>query len=643
MNYMNHSMGIALLLIILIVFCNLSLAQPIGSFHPSARDFFSSPSAERPPAGYNQPIIPIPEFITIPTPQGTDTEKPGVAALSETMVSLPNETEQILVRYDTSMISALSHVEVEGTEIVREYSDAGIPGLVLAEVPVGGIDAAISAYSALPGVLYAEPDYIWQIDRVPDDPEFWRQWGMQNTGQVYRTGTPAGTSGADGKLPGAWDISTGSTGVLVAVLDTGIDYTHPDLAQNIWTGPSGEHGYDVVNKDADPMDDHGHGTHCAGIIGAAGNNGVGVAGVNWQTRMMAVKVLDSSGRARVSDIIEGIEYATRMGADVVSCSFGGGNFSQAAYDAFSSSPALFVCAAGNTGNNNDINPHYPSSYQLPNILGVAATDAHDRLASYSNYGTTVHLAAPGDQIYSTYWSNKQGERYAYYNGSSQATALVSGMAAFLKGLDASLTPARIKELLVTNSDPVSALQGRVAANGRVNLHKAASSISEKDVIPLKSGWNFVSVPRPLAAGSDTAVIFANVDSGGHSVLTYENPDGWRAMKATDPVTIMNGVWIYSTKHDEVQIQYHANPRVVTKTIQSGWNTYGLPSTHNRPAKEALFPISSIWKYVVGYNADIQQYENPIVNGGTGDQSDDREIKPFMGYWLYSSGQGSLSG
>ena len=346
MNNMNRSIGLALLLIILILACNLSIAQPIGSFHPSARDFFSSPSADRPPAGDNLPIIPIPEFITIPTPKGADAgEELGVAALAQPPVAPADDTERILVRYDTTQISALSHVEIEGAEIVREYSNAGIPGLVLAEVPADGMEAALSAYSALPGVLYAEPDYVWQIDRVPDDPQFWRQWGMQNTGQVYRDGTPAGTSGADGKLPDAWDMSTGSESVLVAVLDTGIDYTHTDLIANIWTGPSGEHGYDFVNKDADPMDDHGHGTHCAGIIGAAGNNGVGVAGVNWQTRMIAVKVLDSSGKARVSDIIEGIEYATRMGADVVSCSFGGGDFSQAAYDAFSSSSALFVCAA----------------------------------------------------------------------------------------------------------------------------------------------------------------------------------------------------------------------------------------------------------------------------------------------------------
>jgi len=514
----------------------------------------------------------------------------------------------------------------------------------------------------MPGVLYAEPDYIWEINRLPNDPEFWRQWGFSNTGQVYWEGKPAGVSGADGKVASAWDITTGLKDTIVAVLDTGIDYTHPDLSGNMWKGTSGEYGYDFFNRDSDPMDDNGHGTHCSGIIGAVGNNGIGVAGVSWQTRLIAVKVLGSDGKGRVSDVIEGIEYATRMGADVISCSFGGTEYSQAAYDVIAASPALMVCAAGNTGNNNDVKPVYPASYQLSTIIGVAATTAQDQMAGYSNYGTSVHVAAPGDQIMSTYLTYgtdcegfsgidrsetgvinaTQSGKYAYISGSSQSTALVAGMGALLKGLDTALTPSEIRTLLISYSDPIPSLAGKVAANGRVNLYAAAQSLSAKDNVSLRSGWNFVSIPRPLAAGSDTASIFAKVSSGGHSLLTYESGQ-WRAMKASDPISLMVGYWVYSTKEDSVPITYYVNPGVVNRGVSAGWNTYGLPSNNSKSAKDALSDIAGIWKYLVGYDADIQKYEEPIINGGSGGQSDERMVRPFWGYWLYSSGGGTLQG
>ncbi len=438
-------------------------------------------------------------------------------------------------------------------------------------------------------------------------------------------------------------MTTSSGEVIVAVLDTGIDYSHPDLASNMWTGPSGEHGFNVITQTPDPMDDNGHGTHCAGIIGAVGNNKVGVSGIAWQTKLMGVKAIGANGKAYTSDIIKGIEYASSAGADIISCSFGGSDSSQGLYDAIAGSSALFICAAGNQGINNDQTPYYPSSFQLPNIIGVAATTSSDTLVLTSNYGTAVHLAAPGEDLYSTALSTPGGSQYKFMTGTSQATAFVAGMASLVMNTDSSLRSPEIRTLMITHSDAVPALQGKVAAQGRVNLAATLAALSGEDAIPLHQGWNFVSVPRPLASGKDTAQIFGQVSSGGHSVLEYVHGTGWKTLKASDPVSIMTGYWVYSTKDDSVPLQYAPSPGVVRKQVQSGWNTWGLPLKEPAKAKTALSPIQSIWKYVVGYDATLQQYESPILNGGSGDQSDDRLVRPHQGYWLYSAGKGEITG
>jgi subtilisin family serine protease len=208
---------------------------------------------------------------------------------------------------------------------------------------------------------------------------------------------------------------------MVGVIDTGIDYNHPDLAANVWTNPleipgngidddgngyvDDVHGYDFVNRDGDPMDDHGHGTHVAGTIAAVANNGIGVAGVSWHAKVMALKFLDAGGSGWVSDAVEALNYATDMGAKITNNSWGGGEYSTALRDAIAaanSAGAVFVAAAGNSANNNDATPFYPAGYEGPNVIAVAATDASDTLAVFSNFGrNTVQLGAPGVGIYST--------------------------------------------------------------------------------------------------------------------------------------------------------------------------------------------------------------------------------------------------
>jgi subtilisin family serine protease len=253
---------------------------------------------------------------------------------------------------------------------------------------------------------------------TPNDPDFANLWGLHNTGQT------GGTSDADIDAPEAWDISTGASTVVIAVVDSGVAYDHPELINNMWTN-AGETdcsdgidndgnsyaddciGWDFVDDDNDPVDLFFHGTHVAGTIAASGNNKQGVTGVMWNARIMAVRFLDASGSGTTADAISAIEYANAMGADVINNSWGGGGFSQALKEVIDASPAVVVCAAGNggldgVGDDNDLLPHYPSSYESTNIIAVAATDHRDSLASFSNYGlVSVDAGAPGVSIYST--------------------------------------------------------------------------------------------------------------------------------------------------------------------------------------------------------------------------------------------------
>lgn len=280
-----------------------------------------------------------------------------------------------------------------------------------------------------------------------------------------------------------------------------MDYTHPDLAGNIWVNP-GEipnngidddgngyvddvYGYDFINNDNDPMDDNGHGTHCAGIIGAIGNNGIGVAGVTWKVKIMPLKFLRADGTGDTAASLNAIAYARRMGADIISCSWGGKAKSQALGDAIASTNALFPCAAGNEGSDNDKTPHYPSGFDLPQIISVAASDAKDGIPAFSNYGATkVDVAAPGDWIMSTY-PTSLGHQYVKMKGTSMATPYVSGLAALLLAKEPSLTPAKLKARIMDTVDKLPAFAGKTVSGGRINVYKAlGGGGSTPGVIPI---------------------------------------------------------------------------------------------------------------------------------------------------------------
>jgi subtilisin family serine protease len=363
---------------------------------------------------------------------------------TETDVAEPQKLQGDRINNEISQL--LAHDHVEGELIVKFRSEITMSDTALKNISkrahdginasvkrqfrrLRGVDLvklpenksvreALEFYLNSPEIEYAEPNYIVHATLTPNDPDFANLWGLHNTGQT------GGTSDADIDAPEAWDISTGASTVVIAVVDSGVAYDHPELINNMWTN-AGETdcsdgidndgnsyaddciGWDFVDDDNDPVDLFFHGTHVAGTIAASGNNKQGVTGVMWNARIMAVRFLDASGSGTTADAISAIEYANAMGADVINNSWGGGGFSQALKDVIDASPAVVVCAAGNggldgVGDDNDLLPHYPSSYESTSIIAVAATDHRDSLASFSNYGlVSVDAGAPGVSIYST--------------------------------------------------------------------------------------------------------------------------------------------------------------------------------------------------------------------------------------------------
>lgn len=330
-------------------------------------------------------------------------------------------------------------------------------------------------------LLYRYPtDEIAIQDSFPNDPQFGDQWALNNIGQ------DGGKQRADIDALEAWQTTQGSEDVVVAVLDTGVDFTHVDLRGNIWIRPENVpaytddelgtfndiNGYNGTDKIEDPMDDNGHGTHCAGIIGAEGDNGEGIAGINWHVKIMPLKFLGRGGFGSVDDAIEAINYAIdrkKHGVNIriISASWGSTQRSQALEDtirAAGEAGILFVAAAGNDGSNNDKRPHYPSNYDLPNVISVAALDRNDQLAGFSNFGVkTVHIAAPGKDILSTWL----GDDYREASGTSMATPYVSGVAALIIANEPKITMEKLRERLLTTADKLDSLDGKVATGGRV--------------------------------------------------------------------------------------------------------------------------------------------------------------------------------
>jgi serine protease len=388
------------------------------------------------------------------------------------------EPNRVMVRFAPGLAAserARAHASIGG-EVDVQYSI--VPGLERVSLKPGRtVDEAIAVLNRNPNVLYAEPDYVVRATVTPNDPSYSNLWGMTNI-----------------KAPTAWNTTTGTGDVVVAIIDTGVDRNHPDLQGNLWTNP-GEtlngldddgngyvddlHGWDFVYGDNDPSDVHGHGTHTAGTVGARGNNGVGVAGVNWQVKLVALKFLSDTGSGATSNAILAVQYATQKGIRVSNNSWGGGGYSQALFDAINASKAvghLFVAAAGNggadkVGDNNDTSPHYPSSYTNDNVISVASINSGDFRSGFSNYGpVSVDLGAPGSSVYSTI----PGNGYAYYNGTSMATPHVAGAAALVLGLHPDWTYAQVRDAILKTARPIADLAGLTTTGGTLDLAAAVA-------------------------------------------------------------------------------------------------------------------------------------------------------------------------
>jgi subtilisin family serine protease len=382
------------------------------------------------------------------------------------------------------------------------------------------MDETLRSLRSNPNVVYAEPNFIYSVNPIrgqaftmkkvqtspfadasvatPNDPRFQELWGLRNTGSNEPKGS-AGVEGVDVNAVSAWNITSGAKNIKIAVIDTGVDYNHPDLKQNTWTnlaelnGKPGVdddgngfvddiHGYDFANHDGDPMDGHGHGTHCSGTIGALHNNQTGVAGVMSDVTIVPIKFLGDDGSGTLESAIEAIDYATSLNVDLMSNSWGGGGFSQALFDAIkraSDKGIIFSAAAGNESSNNDTTPAYPASYKIPNVVSVAAITAQNGLAYFSCYGrNSVHIAAPGHNILSTV----SGGKYEIMSGTSMATPHVSGVLGLLLSKEGRMPHDTMKERLMMTSVPVAALRGKTTTAGRVDAYNLLT-----DVRPERSG------------------------------------------------------------------------------------------------------------------------------------------------------------
>lgn len=482
---------------------------------------------------------PVSDFSVTKTPIVT------MNSILQTMEKGQYVEGEILVKFRQRQMSYEALHRAMGGSVIKRFKM--FPELEHVRLPKGvSVKEGIIRYMSDPLVEYAEPNYIRKISKTPNDPYFNQQWSLFNSGQP----------GSDIKATYAWDINTGGSDVIIAVLDTGMDYNHPDLISNRWIN-NGEipdngidddgngkiddrFGWDFTTcakfdpvagicstpkvEDNNPLDDNGHGSHVSGIIGASGNNGSGIAGVMWNVRLMPLKILNTDGEGSIADEISALDYVVIMkgrGVNIraINASFGGGTYSQSEYDAISrvnTAGIIFVAAAGNEGSDNDVTPSYPGNYNLPNIISVAATDQKDNLATFSNYGiNTVHVAAPGVYILSTTLSG-----LGYGSGTSMATPHVTGLVGLLYSQYPEFSFQQIKSTILRYVDKISSLSGKIMSEGRINAYKALSSLLSPSNFGLKavSSTSISMQWTDRATGEDGYRIERKIGNGSYSII-----------------------------------------------------------------------------------------------------------------------------
>lgn len=486
--------------------------------------------------------------------QGRIAWKLALAAIvaGTTSVANANEPEAVPGEYVVKLKANVRKSNIQslsqalGSEIKSTIADDNI--VVIRKSAIEKSSSVIKSLSKNPLVEVVEPNFIYRINRTPNDPSFGKLWGLQNTGQNDAKSAKApGLAGTDIDVVRAWDITQGSDDVLVAVIDTGIDYNHPDLKENLWTNQAELNGQTGVDDDGNgvvddiyganfvdaaaptgnPLDDHGHGSHCAGTIGARGDDGRGVAGVAWRVKLMGVKFLSAEGGGTLEGAILSVDYATRMGAKIMSNSWGGGGESQLLKEAIeraNTAGSLFVAAAGNNASNNDTRPFFPAGYQVPNVLSVVAVDNQGALASFSNYGKrTTHIAAPGVNIYSTF---KDGG-YIWLSGTSMATPHVSGVAALLAAKESQFTNTQLKERLLTTATHLASVRSKTSSGGMVNAYSALTNQVTPPDPNDPANWAFQTVSISTAhpyARSTTETYEVKVEGANEISLYFSRFD-----------------------------------------------------------------------------------------------------------------------
>lgn len=529
-----------------------------------------------------------------------------------------------------------------GVSILRR--DGIVPGLVVLQLdaPVAGEDAAGKLAALLKKLMatglfrYVEPDWMVKALATPTDAAFadGRLWGLRNTGQS------GGTAGADIDAMDAWDITTGSASVVVGVIDTGIRYTHQDLAANMWVNPgeiSGNgidddangyiddvYGINAITNTGNPMDDNNHGTHCAGTIGAVANGGGPHVGVAWNVRLMGLKFLSSTGSGSTSDAIECVSYAVARGVKILSNSWGGGGYSQGMFDsivAARNANVIFIAAAGNESSNNDTVANYPSNYDVANVVAVAALDRNDQLASFSNYGlNTVDIGAPGVAIYST--TAESNTAYSTYDGTSMATPHVAGAAALLRAAFPAATYTELKQRLMSAARPVSSLSGKSVTGATLDA-RASLTVAADGILEIKA----LATPTPLPAGGTVNVAVTLTDLTPVTGATVDARFGTQAYvrlsdNGTSPDTVAgDGVYAAAMSvpsgSTSVVLQVQANAAGKTPGTASFTYPIAMPPANDAFANRALITAGSTQSTGTNVDATAETGEprNPTVAGG----------------------------
>jgi len=350
------------------------------------------------------------------------------------------------------MADILKEVAHEKVEVIFPFKGEGIPigDIVLVHLECKKketVTSTVEKVSAHPSVHHAEPNYLFDRHIIPNDPYYNHLWGLEKI-----------------KAPLAWNYATGSSSTIVGVADSGIDYNHPDIQGNMWTSSDGSYGWNFINNNNDPMDMAGHGTHVAGTIGAVGNNAIGIAGVCWRIKLVALRI--GNNAFSLDAAIASLHYANENNITIHNNSWGSRQYSPSLKHAITHYNGLFIASAGNLGADNDLLPDYPASFDNDNIISVAAINPYDSLAPFSNYGAkSVDIAAPGTDIFSL---SLKGE-YSGQSGTSMATPHVSGAAALLKSYKPDLTALDIKNIILSSADKYPNLDGKVLSGGVLNV------------------------------------------------------------------------------------------------------------------------------------------------------------------------------